>query len=265
MKATPFALLIPLLLMFACEGEQAVPSNTLGSEIELSMTEYIDADQRSLSFKFLTLKDFPCINYRIKHDMVVDQQAIKIVLEEVEVSDVCLDAIGPASAFVDLGMLDEKEYDLQIQMGSSLINHGTLSVSKDAYELNLLESEGIELAVPKLNRIPAQAVWGTIKYTDEERHKKVAAYFEEAMDIAGATDKKFSEGDYGYFKVSSEGKITQPIEGNEAVKEQAFLFDFAGKTEDLLQVLQRINSRYNDVQLRFYNAQGEEFRNWNLN
>ncbi|MEK6476853.1 hypothetical protein WJR50_04935 [Catalinimonas sp. 4WD22] len=264
MKATPFALLIPLLLMFACEGEQAVPSNTLGSEIELSMAEYIDSDQRSLSFKFLTLKDFPCINYSIKHETVVDNQAIKIVLEKVEVSDVCLDAIGPASAFIDLGALSEKEYDLQIQLGESLINHGTLSVSKDAYQLNLLESEGIDLLESTLNRIPSQTVWGVIKYQGKEKNKELISFFNEAMDIAGATDKKFAEGDYGYFKVSSEGKIIQPLEQGELV-EQAFLFDFGGKSEDIEQVLQQINTSFEDVQIRFYNARGEEFRNWDFN
>lgn len=263
-KATPFALLIPLLLLLACEGEQAVPSNTLGSEIELSMAEYIDTDQRSLSFKFLTLKDFPCINYSIKHETVVDPQAIKIVLEKVEVSDVCLDAIGPASAFIDLGQLDEKEYDLQIQLGESLINYGTLSVSKEAYQIDLHDTEGIELLEPKLNRIPAQAVWGMIKYQGEEKNKELISFFNEAMDIAGATDKKFAEGDYGYFKVNSEGKIIQPLEQG-ALEEQAFLFDFSGKSEDIEQVLQQINTSFEDVQVRFYNARGEEFRNWDFN
>lgn len=264
MKATRFALLIPMLFILACEGEEAVPSNTLGSEIEMSMAEYIDTDQRTLTLKFLTLKDFPCINYRIKHEVMVDHQLVNIVLEKVEEADVCLDAIGPAFAFVDLGQLTEKEYDLQIQLGESIINHGTLSVSKDAYQINLNENTGIRLLNPDLNRIPSQAVWGMIKYQGEEQNKKLMGFFNEAMEIAGATDKKFAEGDYGYFQVSPEGNIVQPLEQHD-MNEQSFLFDFSGEEEDLQQVLQQINSNFDGVQLRFYNARGEELRSWDFN
>lgn len=264
MKASHFAFLISLLCMFSCESEDAVPSNTLGSEIEMSMAEYIDTDQRTLTLKFLTLKDFPCINYQIRHEVLVDHQAVRIVLEKVEAADVCLDAIGPAAAFVELGQLSEKEYDLQIQLGESIINHGTLSVSKEAYQISLNESQGIQLLKPELNRIPSQAVWGMIKYQDDEKHKKLMEFFNEAMDVAGATDKKFAEGDYGYFQVSSEGKVVQPLEMSD-MNEKSFLFDFSGEKEDIQQVLQQVNSHFDDVQLRFYNARGEEFRNWELN
>ncbi len=264
MKATCFAFLIPLLFIFSCEGEHEVPSNTLGSEIELSMAEYIDDDQRTLTLKFLTLKDFPCINYQIKHDVMVDHQAIRIVLEKVEASEVCLDAIGPASAFINLGQLAEKEYDFQIQLGESLINHGTLSVRKEAYLINLVENKGIELLKPELNRIPAQAVWGTVKYPTTETNKKLLAFLGDGMEIAGASDKKFAEGDYGYFQVNSEGKIIQSLDQN-VNNEQAFLFEFGGKEGDLKHLLEQINSNFDDVQLRMYNARGDEFRNWDFN
>lgn len=264
MIAIRFAFLIPLLFIFSCESEEAEPSNTLGSEIELSMAEYIDLDQRTLILKFLTLEDFPCINYQIKHQVMVDHQTISVVLEKVEAADICLDAIGPASAFIDLGQLSEKEYDLQIQLGESLINQGTLTVSKEAYRMNLNDNQGIELLNPALNRIPAQAVWGMIKYQNEAERQALMSFFDEAMDMAGATDKKFAEGEYGYFQVNSEGRIVQPLD-NQQTSEQVFLYEFSGEKDDLQQVLQQVNTNFKDVQLRFYNARGEELRNWDLN
>jgi len=256
--------LIPLLFVFACEGEETAPSNTLGSEIELSMTEFIDADQRILTLKFLTLKDFPCINNRIKYETTVDQQTVSIVLEKVEEAEVCLDAIGPASAFIELGQLDEKEYDLQIQLGESIIKHGTLAVTKDAYLIHLDDEAGITLLNPALNRVPAQTVWGTIKYENQDS-KKLLNFFDEAMDIAGATDKKFAEGDYGYFRVNSDGSIVQTNEQQKELDEQAFLYDFSGKSEDIKQVLQQLNANFQNAHVRFYNARGEEFRSWDFN
>lgn len=265
MKATSFAFLIAVLFVLGCESETAQPVNTLGSEVELSMTEFVDEDQRTLTLKFLTRKDFPCINYRIKHSLTMDNQSIHIVLESIEESDVCLDAIGPASAFVELGYLPEKEYNLTVQLGESIVKSGTLAVSKNAYQVEMHDFDGVELLNPELLRIPEQTVWGLLKYERSEENKELNKFFDQVMDQAGASTKKFAEGDYGYFKVGADGKISQPISNKETVVEQPFLFDFSGDTDDLEMVLKQINNKYEEVQIRMYNAKGHEFKNWDLN
>jgi hypothetical protein len=264
MKANCFAFVISLLFFVSCESENAEPVNTLGSEVELSMSEFIEQDSRTLTLKFLTLKDFPCINYRIKHQLYMDEQSVRVVLQEVEASDICLDAIGPAAAFVEIGNLEPKDYNLSIQLGESIINSGTLSVSKESYQINLAENQGIQLLNPDLNRIPQQAVWGQIKFPQSEDYKEFMEFFNSTMEVAGASSKKFAEGDYGYFKVAADGKISQPLNAQEKLVEQAFLLDFSGDREDLQMVMQQINTKYKDVQIRLYNARGEELRNWDL-
>lgn len=265
MKATSFAFLIVILSVFGCESETAQPVNTLGSEVELSMTEFVDEDQRTLTLKFLTRKDFPCINYRIKHSLAMDNQSINIILEKIEEADVCLDAIGPASAFVELGYLPEKEYNLTVQLGESIVKSGTLTVSKNAYQVEMHDFEGVELLNPELLRVPEQSVWGLLKYERNDKNKKLVEHFEQVMDRAGATDKKFAEGDYGYFKVGADGKIHRDVTNKEVIVEQPFLFDFSGDSDDLKMVLKQINNEYEEVQIRIYDARGHEFRNWELN
>ncbi len=265
MKTTSFAFLILLLFVLGCENETAQPVNTLGSEVELSMTEYVEDNQRTLTLKFLTRKDFPCINYQIKHSLRMDDQSVNIILEKVEESDVCLDAIGPASAFVELGQLPEKEYNLTIQLGESIVKSGTLTVSKNTYQIDMHDYDGVELLNPELFRIPDQTVWGVLKYERSEQNKEIFKYFEQVMDRAGASSKKFAEGDYGYFSVGADGKITQPLTSREILVEQPFLFDFSGDEDDLKMVLKQINSQHGDVQIRIYDAQGHEYRNWDLN
>jgi len=266
MKAISFASLVTLLLFFSsCESENAQPVNTLGTEVELSMTEFIDQDARNLTLKFLTRKDFPCINYQIKHQLFTDNQAIRIVLEKVEKSEVCLDAIGPASAFVEIGDLTNNDYDLTIQLGESIIKSGTLTVSKDSYSIDMHEEDGVMLANAELLRIPQQTIWGSIKYDPSEEKKDLVKHFDNFLKNAGANDKKFSEGDYGYFKVGANGKVLQSTGSQKIQGEYAFLFDYKGDTEDLQAALKQITQRYQDVQIRIYDNQGREFRNWNLN
>ncbi len=266
MKAISFAFLVTLLLSItSCESENAQPVNTLGTEVELSMTEFIDQDKRNLTLKFLTRKDFPCINYQIKHQLFSDHQSIRIVLEKVEKSEVCLDAIGPASAFVELGNLPSNDYDLTIQLGESIIKSGTLTVSKDAYRIDMHEDEGVMLANAELLRIPQQTIWGSIKYEPSKDKKDLVKHFDDILGHAGAHDRKFAEGDYGYFKVGANGKVLHPTESQETQEEHAFLFDFKGDMEGLQAALKQITQQYQDVQIRIYDSEGREFRNWNLN
>jgi len=265
MKSISFAFLVTLLLLFVqCESENAQPVNTLGTEVELSMTEFIDQDERNLTLKFLTRKDFPCINYQIKHQLFSDDQSVRIVLEKVEEADVCLDAIGPASAFVELGNLPHNEYNLTIQLGESVIKSGTLTVNKEAYRIDLHDTEGITLATPELRRIPQQTIWGNVKFESDDKYKDLIKFFEQSLDQAGANDKKYAEGDYGYFRVGADGKIQPPSENRELQREHGFLFDFNGDAEDLEGVLKQVNQQYQGVQIRIYDNQGREFRNWDL-
>jgi len=265
MKATCFAFLTALFLISGCESETHQAINTLGSEVELSMTEYVEEGHRVLSLKFLTRKDFPCINYRIKHSVSQDDQRINIVLDEVEKADVCLDAIGPASAFVELGQLNNQEYKLTVQLGKSIVKSGTLTVSKDAYQLQMHDYDGVLLLNPELLRVPAQTVWGLLKYQRSDKNKEIYKFFEESMELAGASDKKFAEGDYGYFKVGADGKILRTVGDPKTLAEQPFLYDFRGDEDDLKAVLKQLNSKFDDLQLRLHNAKGQEFRNWDLN
>ncbi len=265
MKPARFAFLVSLFLLFAqCESDNAQPVNTLGTEVELSMTEFIDQDRRNLTLKFLTRKDFPCINYQIKHQLFSDDQSIRIILEKVEEADVCLDAIGPASAFVELGNLPHNDYNLTIQLGESVVKSGTLTVSKDAYQVDLHDTEGISLATPELRRVPQQTIWGSLKYESNESHKDLIKFFEQSLDQAGANEKKFAEGDYGYFRVGADGKILQQAENRELAREHAFIFDFGGDAEDIESVLKQVNQKYEGVQVRIYDNQGREYRNWDM-
>lgn len=266
MKPTSFAFLVSLLLMLTnCESETAQPVNTLGTEVALSMTEFIDHDERNLTLKFLTRKDFPCINYQIKHQLYSNDHSVRIVLEKVEEADVCLDAIGPASAFVELGNLPHNEYDLTIQLGASVIRSGTLTVNKDIYRIDLHDAEGVNLTTPELRRVPRQTIWGSLKFEADQDKKDIIKFFDNALDQAGAKQKKFAEGDYGYFRVGSDGNILPSSENREFEREHAFLLDFRGDAEDLQSVLKQVNQRYEGVQIRIYDNQGREYRSWDYN
>ncbi|MFP4089950.1 MAG: hypothetical protein ACLFUB_03200 [Cyclobacteriaceae bacterium] len=254
-----------LVFILACENEQAEPVNTIGSEIEFSMNEYMDAGDRVLTFKFLTKKDYPCINYGIKHQMIQDEQSIRVVLEKVETSELCLKAIGPATAFVDIRDLPAKDYELIIQVGESIINEGKLHVSKQSYEVTFNEYNSLTLLNDKINRVPERAIWGTIRYLPMEANKELFSFFKQASATFGANEAKFATGDYGYFQVGADGKILQnPPATEESLVEKPFLLEFTGDEDDLSQLIEQLKGNFEQFEIRLYTTQGREFTDSNL-
>jgi hypothetical protein len=260
MRLYHFFIFLSLILLTACEDENTEAVNTLGSEVDLSMSEFIDEGDRVLTFKFLTRKDYPCINYRIQHELNLTGNKLTIRLEKIKKAELCLDAIGPASAFIDIRNLSPKTYDFQIQLGASIIREGKLHVSKEAYQVEMEEHEGIHLTDKKINRIPAHAIWGTIKYEDTEANKDLLDYFSQSSGPFGAREVRWSEGDYGYFRIGADGKIKQPTQVSELMEEKHFAFEFEGDERDIRAMIQKLKSTYPDAQIRLFTSQGREFR-----
>lgn len=260
MKTTCLLSLVAVLL-FSCESEPDEAVNTLGSDINFSLAEYLEPGQQTLTFKFLTSQDYPCINYRIAHQVYKAAQSIHIELTGIEKADVCLDAIGPATAFVDVGSLAEGDYALTVAIGESILNQGTLSVTPEAYELSIENSEGLILENTELLRIPDHLLWVTLRYPPGQAVKNAQSELLTALASIGASEKKLSEGNYFYFEVGSSGKI-RPQTSNPGMTEDAFLMEFSGDSKQLKQVLQQMNQTFGEVvSIRMYNARGEEFSN----
>lgn len=259
MKIIPLLFLISVLL-FSCESESVEQVNTLGSEISISLAEYLEPQQRTLTFKFLTEKDFPCINYQISHDIQREGQAIHITLSSIEKADVCLNAIGPATAFIDVGNLPEGDYDLTIQLGQAITNYGALSVTPEAYKLSIEEPQGLLVENPELLRIPKDVIWGTVKYLSGQQNKNLYEAFLGSLEGIGASEKRLTEGNYFYFDIDATGKIR----ANQSVPDRVeipFLMEFNGDEDQVIRVLNQMSQTFGEeVVIRVYNSRGEEFK-----
>lgn len=265
MKTTYF-LIIASILLFSCESESEEQINTLGSEISFSLAEYLDPQQKNLTFKFLTEKDFPCINYQISHQVQRVGNIITIELTDVEKADVCLDAIGPATAFIDMGNLPEGDYNLLIKVGEAITNQGTLSVTPQSYQLSMEEPEGLIVENIELLRIPDNVIWGTIKYIAQQKTKGLYDNLMSSLQGIGATEKRLSEGNYYYFDVDVSGRIRPKNAVLDNLTEEPFLMEFSGNDDQLVNVLGQMENIYGEgAMIRIYNAKGEEFTSWDTN
>lgn len=255
MKSFVFAFLFALFLLSCDDAPEAESVNTLGTDVQVSMAEYFEPGQRTLSFKFLTQKDFPCINYRIKSEYRTEGQEISIVLSEVEGADVCLEAMAPAASFIDLGELASGDYSLTIRIGESLINTGTLSVTESSFALIMDETIGLIVETPQVLRIPKDVIWGRVRSSESATAQSTAQNIVEKMQRAGAVPRTLPAGNYGYFTVDQAGNVALP----NAKRERVFLLDYPGEAEAVLSLLNKIVSNLDEnTSVSLHTTTGDE-------
>ena len=256
MKLAVFACLLPALLFFSCGDAPEIESvNTLGTDVQFSMAEYFEPGQRTLSFKFLTQKQFPCINYRIKSDYQMKGEEIHVSLSEVEGADVCLEAVAPAASFLDLGELPYGTYPITLQVGESLTNSGTLVVSEEAYRLVMEATDGLFIQTPEVLRIPPGAVWGRVLSSAPGLAPQATQNLIDRMHRLGANHRTLPEGDYGQFIVDASGSIHLP----NAEPESQFFLDYQGETSQLAALVDEVVESYDDaVSVSLHTSGGEE-------
>ena len=263
MKLTVIIGLLSIVLLFSCDDTaESELVNTLGTDVQFSMAEYFEPGQRTLSFKFLTQKDFPCINYRIKSEYRMEGETIVVSLSEVEGADVCLEAIAPASSFLDVGELATGEHPMVIEVGEALVNTGTLTVTDEAFELVMNEEQGLVIETPRMSRIPDGVIWGTVYASEPNAVGGATQDVLNQLQGLGATTPLLAEGDYGYFSVDASGAIVSTSVSPRRT-ESLFLLDYQGEPANLTRLVEEVADTYEGrVAVSLRTAAGDEFKSW---
>ena len=263
MKLTITTGLLSAILLFSCDDAAKFEQvNTLGTDVQFSMAEYFEPGHRTLSFKFLTQKDFPCINYRIKSDYRMEGETLVISLSEVQGADVCLEAIAPATSFLDVGELAIGEYSVVIEVGEALTNTGTLTVSAESFDLVMNQEQGLFIETPRLLRIPSGMVWGTVYASEPNVVGGATQDVLNRLQGLGATAPLLPEGDYGYFSVDASSTVINSSVSADRT-ESMFLLDYEGKSADLVRLIEEIADTYEGhVAVSLRTAAGDELKSW---
>ena len=263
MKRTITICLLFGVFLFSCDdAAESEIVNTLGTDVQFSMVEYFEPGQRTLSFKFLTQKDFPCINYQIKSNYRMEGEALVISLSEVEGADVCLEAIAPAASFVDVGELANGEYPVVIEVGEALTNTGLLSVTDESFDLAMNEEQGLVIQTPRVLRIPSGVIWGNVYAAEPDIVGSATQDVLNQLRGAGATSKMLVEGDYGYFSVDASGNIIEDSNSSDRT-ESIFLLDYQGESANLARLVKEVGGAYEGrVAVSLRTAAGDELKSW---
>lgn len=234
----------------ACEEDEieTLPLQTVNGEI----FEMVDYGKKVFVFEFRTdIETYP-VTYQIRYDM--DSQEDQIYINLLDIQKDGHDDLnikkGPAICTVDLGPMEEGQYNFTVNAGNYSGN-GTISISDELVTIDFPATEGITISNDTLHRIPFGTVWGYVGYNSSS-NASIANSFVSNLNALGAEQAELSPGYYGYFSVSDSGDIIQPIDSQyEYYKE--FFKNYDGEAAALDEhVSYYMSEYYNKVDLVFF-------------
>jgi hypothetical protein len=245
----PVKRLFYLLLTSFCVGgcdyfgnEQK--SGAIDSPVQVSLAQDLTPDGAMLVVSSATVRIYPCVNAWILHETVINGNLITIHLTGIFQPEICLTALGPATASISLNSLAEGEYSIDFIV-NNYISSFKLGVTAETYSLTGSSTPWIQLKQPVLGRIPRGTIWGCIGYGTGDDGEPTPSPFVVliALQEAGGTDLALSPGDYGHFEIDEEGNLVTPSNlPYPAVR--TFLMRYDGAESDLEEIVDWVGKTY---------------------
>ncbi len=223
------------------------------SKINIKPWELLDTNNREFVLYSSTEKIYPCCNYFIIFDSFVRYNEVYIRFNSIYKPEICLTALGPAKADVNLGRLPEGTYSLNIFV-HKLHNSGRLIVTNDYYKLDLPNSKSISIENNKLYRIPDNTIWGYTSYRGSIDGLEQS--FIDSLQILGANEKEFNPGEYGYFKIEPDGEFV--MSGTQSSIRKHFIFEYPNEVSLIENLVRNYAVNHPDsLRIRLYTDKGK--------
>ena len=243
-------------------------ARNVDSKITVTMME---SSSQALQLYFSTTKQYPCCNYPIDLSLKQSSSIIDITFKGVIETGGCATAIGPATASINMGVLNNGTYQLNFY-SEDVKQSGELIVSSDGYIINCADNFLVRFTNIPLRKIPENSIWIAINYNEENA---LSSFLKDLMNLK-VTEKSYPLGCYSFentgyqglysgFKVEKKGNITfYPDITNHGVMmgrllTRSFVFQYSESTTDIEQLIKQYKEQ---IEVRAYTDRGEQFLSW---
>jgi hypothetical protein len=262
MKKT-FLLLGLAILMMNCQNDSLLEKNDIDSKIQITPLEIPGTGSPVLGLSCKTEKIYPCFNYPILTNTSFGENKISVTFISVPDIEICLTALGPASAFIDLNNVPNGTYEIELNNGN-LKNKGKLIITDTEITLNFKHQVGIDILRNTTKRTPPNTYWGTVGYHTESTSDKVNEFLNILKNMDGVTAfNNQSPGVYSFYQINQKGEIIpSSLSGYHYVKYFIFQFNGADKETFNNEIDLLASSYYDDMIINFENTHSDRIYNW---
>lgn len=226
-------------------------------EFYVDIWEELLPQERRFWLLIETIEPENCLNASIYYDLDQLGNSITVSLDDIIVPSNCEAGQAPATADLDLGVLNTRTIDFKINLKNAVFNSGALQVNYDSYEVLMPAPEGIQFKHKKLMRVPNTAIWGYVSYTDNSQAAAAQDVVNSIKGISYTVD--YPEGYYGYFSIGADSQITSVLGQPAGNRYKIFVFDYPGDKANLTNLLNDLRSMHPApaFDIKLWNAQGE--------
>ncbi|MCH5715981.1 hypothetical protein [Niabella hibiscisoli] len=263
-KLTVYAFIV---LLAACNKNAAIEENPIDngslidSKIKVSVKEYLNTQK--LVLYCATQKAYPCVNYHINTEQnFKENNKLSVTFTGVPETQVCLTAIGPATAEIDLSTLRNGQYVIELN-NLGVKNEGLLKISDTELILDFKDQKSIEIITPVTKRVTAQTYWGTIGYARASSENAVNQFIEKLKNIGAAFNKQVP-GYYYHYQIDNDGAIVYDAQRSGYYFAKGLIFQYNAEESKLKNLIQTDGKELykDDVYIGVFTYKGEQFYNW---
>jgi len=254
--------ILTMVMIASCSDKSTNPPGidlSIESKIEIGMWEELDQNGRYLELICRTEKIYPYCNYSLVYKQLHNvPDRIQIEFLGIHIPYICLTALGPATACIEIGHLPSGTYPLFIVVKDH-VDRAWLQVTSDAYSVSYDGGKWITFSRSELRRVPSKSLWG---YAWGMSESLVQAYVD-TLESLTEYSIELTPGDYGYFTADSTGAINWPKPDYSNIC--TYIYRFEGSWVSLETSMQQI-ARANKDSLRFEirGSEGQELFSWIL-
>lgn len=225
-------------------------------EFYIDLWEELYPESRELVFQIETIQAQDCENATISYNLNRIGNTVKLSLNAISTPGDCQQ--GPAQIFASApaGRLNGGLYTVKADLKNTVFNEGQLTITGDAYYLDMNTDYGFIFRHKSLLRVPEQTYWGYITYETPEQETLASNFISELQ--AGSIQHNFLEGYYGYFSVESNDHVNINEKALEGVVHKSFIFKYDGSGASIRQQINAFRLAHGaGIPVHVFNAKGE--------
>jgi len=225
MKKIAMIAVAGLGFLFSCSLDSDEFQGPITSKIKVTMLEDLSDTKPFFQILFESTNIYECSNYNILMDVDADDFKLDIVFNEIYKNNTCLSETGPAYNVYSFSEIVNGTYNVSLKVKDKQAIAGTLVVAGDGYTLTMPQSDDFTMVNPHVYSMPDGMVWGAIqKYTDNQQSADLVDEMFQMMADEGLADTLLAEGDYTYFLIDDENKVSLRSRSTIPTGTTAFVF-----------------------------------------
>lgn len=235
-----------------------LPADDFPGKIVLEPREFFSGKDRHIALYAVTTEEYPCSNFLIGYNRSTTNGGTVIEFKGVQLADDCITIMGPAKAFIDLGLITEASGKMVFEISQEMVR-SVFQTTAEYLKIIITEGGSTRLAFSEtmMHRLPENYVWGYA-------HAKTAvgddAYtvFLNKLHQSGAEKISLEPGNYGFIRVTEDKNMIIFDRKGQIESEHSFVFAY----DDDFQILQSIAENFRDeFVIILYSAKGDHFHN----